>query len=112
MLISEGCTHHRQCEDIGTFKIPKWLGEYTGKKINIETTSGLSFADDLSKYKMIIHCGACMLNDREMKYRTKCAEDAGIPMTNYGTAIAYMKGILKRSLEVFPDLMKELEKEA
>ena len=112
VLISEGCTHHRQCEDIGTFKIPKWLGEYTGKKINIETTSGLSFADDLSKYKMIIHCGACMLNDREMKYRTKCAEDAGIPMTNYGTAIAYMKGILKRSLEVFPDLMKELEKEA
>lgn len=112
VLISEGCTHHRQCEDIGTYKLPKWLGEYTGKKLNIETTSGLSFADDLSKYKMIIHCGACMLNDREMRYRTKCAEDAGIPMTNYGTAIAYMKGILKRSLEVFPDLMKELEKEA
>ena len=108
VLISEGCTHHRQCEDIGTYKIPKWLGEYTGKKINIETTSGLSFADDLSKYKMIIHCGACMLNDREMRYRTKCAEDAGIPMTNYGTAIAYMKGILKRSLEVFPDILKEL----
>lgn len=109
VLISEGCTHHRQCEDIGTYKIPKWLGEYTGKKINIETTSGLSFADDLSKYKMIIHCGACMLNDREMRYRTKCAEDAGIPMTNYGTAIAYMKGILKRSLEVFPNILKELE---
>ena len=109
VLISEGCTHHRQCEDIGTYKIPKWIGEYTGKKINIETTSGLSFADDLSKYKMIIHCGACMLNDREMRYRTKCAEDAGIPMTNYGTAIAYMKGILKRSLEVFPDILKELE---
>ena len=108
VLISEGCTHHRQCEDIGTYKIPKWLGEYTGKKINIETTSGLSFADDLSKYKMIIHCGACMLNDREMRYRTKCAEDAGIPMTNYGTAIAYMKGILKRSLEVFPEILKEL----
>ena len=109
VLISEGCTHHRQCEDIGTYKIPKWLGEYTRKKINIETTSGLSFADDLSKYKMIIHCGGCMLNDREMRYRTKCAEDAGIPMTNYGTAIAYMKGILKRSLEVFPDILKELE---
>ena len=108
VLISEGCTHHRQCEDIGTYKIPKWLGEYTGKKINIETTSGLSFADDLSKYKMIIHCGGCMLNDREMRYRTKCAEDAGIPMTNYGTAIAYMKGILKRSLEVLPDILKEL----
>ena len=109
VLISEGCTHHRQCEDIGTYKIPKWLGEYTGKKINIETTSGLSFADDLSKYKMIIHCGGCMLNDREMRYRTKCAEDAGIPMTNYGTAIAYMKGILKRTLEVFPEILKELE---
>ena len=108
VLISEGCTHHRQCEDIGTFKIPKWLREYTGKDIRIETTSGLSFADDLTKYKMIIHCGACMLNDREMIYRTKCASDCGIPMTNYGTAIAYMHGILKRSLEVFPDLIKEL----
>lgn len=109
VLISEGCTHHRQCEDIGTYKLPKWLGEYTGKKINIETTSGLSFAEDLSKYKMIIHCGACMLNDREMRYRTKCAEDAGIPMTNYGTAIAFMKGILKRSLEVLPDIRGTLD---
>lgn len=106
ILISEGCTHHRQCEDIGTYKIPKWLKEYTGKKFNIETTSGLSFADDLSRYKMIIHCGGCMLNDREMMYRTKCANDCGIPMTNYGTAIAYMHGILWRSLEVFPDLLE------
>ena len=107
VLISEGCTHHRQCEDIGTYKIPKWLREYTGKDINIETTSGLTFAEDLTKYKMIIHCGACMLNDREMIYRTKCANDCGIPMTNYGTAIAYMHGILWRSLEVFPDMLKE-----
>ena len=107
VLISEGCTHHRQCEDIGTYKIPKWLKEYTGKDINIETTSGLSFADDLTKYKMIIHCGACMLNDREMTYRTKCANDCGIPMTNYGTAIAYMHGILWRSLEVFPGILDE-----
>ena len=107
VLISEGCTHHRQCEDIGTYKIPKWLKEYTGKDINIETTSGLSFADDLTKYKMIIHCGACMLNDREMTYRTKCANDCGIPMTNYGTAIAYMHGILWRSLEVFPGILEE-----
>ena len=106
ILISEGCTHHRQCEDIGTYKIPKWLKEYTGKKFNIETTSGLSFADDLSRYKMIIHCGGCMLNDREMMYRTKCANDCGIPMTNYGTAIAYMHGILWRSLEVFPNLLE------
>lgn len=108
ILISEGCTHHRQCEDIGTYKIPKWLKEYTGKNFNIETTSGLSFAEDLTKYKMIIHCGGCMLNDREMIYRTKCANDCGIPMTNYGTAIAYMHGILKRSLEVFPDIVEEL----
>lgn len=107
ILISEGCTHHRQCEDIGTYKLPKWLKEYTGKNFNIETTSGLSFAEDLSRYKMIIHCGACMLNDREMMYRTKCASDCGIPMTNYGTAIAYMNGILWRSLEVFPDLLEE-----
>ena len=106
ILISEGCTHHRQCEDIGTYKIPKWLKEYTGKKFNIVTTSGLSFADDLSRYKMIIHCGGCMLNDREMMYRTKCANDCGIPMTNYGTAIAYMHGILWRSLEVFPNLLE------
>ena len=106
ILISEGCTHHRQCEDIGTYKIPKWLKEYTGKTFNIETTSGLSFAEDLSRYKMIIHCGGCMLNDREMMYRTKCANDCGIPMTNYGTAIAYMHGILWRSLEVFPDLLE------
>lgn len=107
ILISEGCTHHRQCEDIGTYKLPKWLKEYTGKNFNIETTSGLSFAEDLSRYKMIIHCGGCMLNDREMMYRTKCANDCGIPMTNYGTAIAYMHGILWRSLEVFPDLLEE-----
>ena len=106
ILISEGCTHHRQCEDIGTYKIPKWLKEYTGKDIKIETTSGLSFAEDLTKYKMIIHCGGCMLNDREMIYRTKCANDCGIPMTNYGTAIAYMHGILWRSLELFPDLIE------
>ena len=110
VLISEGCTHHRQCEDIGTYKIAKWLKEYTGKDINIETTSGLSFAEDLTKYKMIIHCGACMLNDREMIYRTKCANDCGIPMTNYGTAIAYMHGILWRSLEVFPDMIEELNR--
>lgn len=101
ILISEGCTHHRQCEDIGTVKLPKWILEYTGKNVRFEFTSGTEFPDDLSKYKMIIHCGGCMLNEREMKYRLKCAEDAGVPMTNYGTAIAQMKGILKRSLEVF-----------
>lgn len=106
VLISEGCTHHRQCGDIGTVKIPAWIEKYTGKKINIETTSGTEFPDDLGKYKLILHCGGCMLNEREMKYRLKCAEDQGVPMTNYGIAIAYMKGILKRSVEVFPEIYK------
>lgn len=101
ILISEGCTHHRQCEDIGVIKLPKWLREYTGKELQFEFTSGTEFPDDLSKYKLIIHCGGCMLNEREMKYRLKCAGDAGVPMTNYGTAIAQINGILKRSLEVF-----------
>lgn len=104
ILISEGCTHHRQCEDIGTIKLPKWLREYTGKELQFEFTSGTEFPDDLLKYKLIIHCGGCMLNEREMKYRLKCAGDAGVPITNYGIAIAHMKGILKRSLEVFKKL--------
>lgn len=108
ILISEGCTHHRQCDDIGTVKLPRWIREYTGKDIRIETTSGTEFPDDLTKYKMIVHCGGCMLNEREMKYRLKCAEDQGVPMTNYGITIAYMKGILKRSVEVFPEIYKML----
>ena len=108
ILISEGCTHHRQCDDIGTVKLPRWIREYTGKDIQIETTSGTEFPDDLSKYKMIVHCGGCMLNEREMKYRLKCAEDQGVPMSNYGIAIAYMKGILKRSVEVFPEIYRLL----
>ena len=108
VLISEGCTHHRQCDDIGTVKIPRWIREYTGKVIRIETTSGTEFPDDLTGYKLIIHCGGCMLNEREMKYRLSCAEDQGVPMTNYGILIAYVKGILKRSVEVFPDIYKML----
>ncbi|MCH4154137.1 MAG: [FeFe] hydrogenase H-cluster maturation GTPase HydF [Saccharofermentans sp.] len=107
VLISEGCTHHRQCEDIGTVKLPAWIRQYTGKQLRFETTSGLSFADDLSRYSMIVHCGACMLNDREVLYRMASAEEIGIPMTNYGTAIAHMHGILARSLEVFPGLYEE-----
>jgi predicted GTPase len=104
VLISEGCTHHRQCEDIGTVKIPNWLRKYTGKNLTIETSSGREFPDDLSPYKLIIHCGGCMLNDREMLYRQKCAIDAGVPFTNYGITIAYMQGILARSVEIFPQL--------
>lgn len=104
VLISEGCTHHRQCGDIGTEKLPNWLKQHTGKNLTYEFTSGTEFPLELDQYKLIIHCGGCMLNEREMKYRMKCAEDAGIPMTNYGTAIAHMHGILERSLEVFSDL--------
>ena len=101
VLIAEGCTHHKQCEDIGSVKIPRWIREYTGKDINFKTVSGTEFPEDLSEYRLIIHCGGCMLNEREVKYRMKSAEDMGIPITNYGTAIAYVKGILKRSIEIF-----------
>ncbi len=111
VLISEGCTHHRQCEDIGTVKLPRWLKNYTGKDLIIETSSDKGFPDDLSEYSLIIHCGGCMLNEREIQYRRKFAEDSGVPFTNYGTAIAYMKGILKRSLGVFPHLAEIAEKE-
>lgn len=109
VLISEGCTHHRQCEDIGTVKIPKWLKEYTEKELKIKTSSGTEFPEELSEYSLIIHCGGCMLNEREMRYRMQCANDAGVPITNYGTAIAQMHGILKRSVEIFPQLLKEIE---
>ena len=112
VLISEGCTHHRQCNDIGTVKLPRFLKKKTGKEIEIVTSSGTEFPEDLSEYSLIIHCGGCMLTSREMVYRMKCAEDAGIPFTNYGVAIAYMKGILPRSLEVFPELLEKLENSA
>lgn len=101
VLISEGCTHHRQCDDIGSVKIPHWLKSYTGKQLEIEFSSGMEFPEELSEYKLIIHCGGCMLNEREMKYRLKCARDQGIAITNYGTAIAYMQEILTRSVEIF-----------
>lgn len=104
VLIAEGCTHHRQCDDIGTVKIPRWLHNYTHKDIRIETASGRDFPEDLSPYALVIHCGGCMLNGREVQYRMKCAADQAVPITNYGIAIAYMQGILKRSLSVFPYL--------
>ena len=102
VLIAEGCTHHRQCYDIGTYKIPKWLKERTGADLKLETSSGTEFPEDLSKYKMIIHCGGCMTPDREMLYRMKCANDANIPFTNYGIFIAYVNGILERSIKHVP----------
>ncbi|SDB23764.1 [FeFe] hydrogenase H-cluster maturation GTPase HydF [Eubacterium oxidoreducens] len=101
VLISEGCTHHRQCEDIGTVKIPNWLNVYTGKKIRFKTTSGREFCEDLSEYKLVIHCGGCMLNEREMIYRMKTANDEGVPFTNYGILIAHVNGILKRAIQIF-----------
>ena len=104
VLISEGCTHHRQCEDIGTVKIPAWVKKYTGKDINFEFTSGGTFPENLQKYKMVIHCGACTLNEREMKYRISSADEQNIPITNYGIAIAYMNGILKRSVKPFDEI--------
>lgn len=107
ILISEGCTHHRQCEDIGTVKLPRWIKKYTGKNINIEYTSGIEFKKDLGKYKMIIHCGGCMLNEREMQHRIQSAKDKNISITNYGIAIAHMQGILKRSVEVFSNMWED-----
>lgn len=104
VLIAEGCTHHRQCGDIGTVKIPKWLREHTGRELKFAFTSGTEFPDDLSPYQLIIHCGGCMLNEREMKYRVSCARDCNVPITNYGIAIAYMQGILERSLQPFPSM--------
>lgn len=109
VLISEGCTHHRQCDDIGTVKIPRWLGNYTGKQLNIATSSGKSFPEELENYQLVIHCGGCMLSEREVRYRMKCAQDQKVPITNYGIAIAYMKGILRRSIAMFPKLLAELE---
>ena len=108
ILISEGCTHHRQCGDIGTRKIPDWIRNYTGKKPVFEFTSGTEFPEDVSSYKMVIHCGGCMLNEREMKYRIACCQDQGVPITNYGILIAQVTEILKRSLGPFPEMQKLL----
>ena len=101
VLISEGCTHHRQCDDIGSVKLPQWILAHTKKELHFSFTSGTEFPNDLSDYQLIVHCGGCMLNEREVKYRMKCALDQNVPITNYGIAIAHMKGILTRSLEPF-----------
>ena len=103
ILIAEGCTHHRQCGDIGTVKIPKWLDDHTGRKLVYETASGTGFPEDLSGYALVVHCGGCMLNEKEVTRRTGQAADQGVPITNYGTLIAYLHGILGRSLEIFPE---------
>ena len=111
ILVSEGCTHHRQCDDIGSVKLPRWIRQYTGKEPEFVFSSGTEFPTDLSPYKMIVHCGGCMLNEREMKYRLACAKDQNIPMTNYGILIAYIQGILKRSVEPFPAVSMMLTEE-
>ncbi len=108
VLVAEGCTHHRQCGDIGTVKLPALIKKYTGKDIKIETASGNGFPEDLSKYALVLHCGGCMLNEREVISRADRAKSQGVPMTNYGTAIAYMNGILKRSLKPFPHLYEKI----
>lgn len=110
VLISEGCTHHRQCDDIGTVKLPRWIRAHTGKELQFAFTSGTEFPDDLSPYRLVVHCGGCMLNEREMRCRMRCARDQQIPMTNYGTLIAYMNGILARSLEPFPQTAELLRR--
>ena len=108
ILISEGCTHHRQCNDIGSVKLPRWIRSYTGKDFEFSYSSGQDFPEVLDQYRLIVHCGGCMLNEREMKYRLKCAADQQLPMTNYGIAIAYMQGILSRCVEMFPDVKTQL----
>lgn len=107
VLIAEGCTHHRQCNDIGTVKIPNWLKQYTKKEFKIETVSGADFPEDLSPYRVIIHCGGCMLGDREIKFRMKCAKDQNVPVVNYGVLIAKMNGILERSIAHLPEGKEE-----
>ena len=110
VLISEGCTHHRQCEDIGTVKLPRWIREYTKKELEFDFTSGGEFPEDLSGYALVVHCGGCMLNEREMKSRIRHSIDCGVPITNYGIVIAQIHGILRRSLEPFPDILAELDR--
>jgi [FeFe] hydrogenase H-cluster maturation GTPase HydF len=109
VLICEGCTHHRQCDDIGTVKIPRWIRDYTGAAPDFAFTSGGDFPADLSPYKLVVHCGGCMLNEREMRFREKCADGERVPMTNYGILIAHIQGILGRSLSLFPHILAELE---
>ena len=107
ILIAEGCTHHRQCDDIGTVKLPRWISDYTGKHIQYAFTAGREFPEDLSPYKLAVHCGGCMLNDREMQYRVKCSVDQNVPITNYGVLIAHINGILRRSVAMFSDIAEE-----
>ena len=104
ILIAEGCTHHRQCEDIGTVKIPNWIKKHLGFTPQFHFVSGTEFPENLDEYKLVIHCGGCTLNEREMRYRLRSCQSAGVPVTNYGMLIAYLNGILPRTLEPFPNI--------
>lgn len=109
VLIAEGCTHHRQCDDIGTVKLPRWIQQYTGVRPDFSFCSGTEFPDDLTAYAMVIHCGGCMLNEREMRYRANHGHRQAVPVTNYGILISYMQGILYRSVAMFPEVARFLE---
>jgi len=109
ILVAEGCTHHRQCEDIGTVKLPAWLRRHTGKELHFETASGTGFPENLRPYSLVLHCGGCMLNEREVQHRMRSAVEQGVPITNYGTTIAFVQGILRRSLSLFPELLRLLD---
>ena len=111
VLIAEGCTHHRQCDDIGTVKIPRWLRQYTGKELVIESSSGHEFPEDLTSYDLVIHCGGCTLHEKEMKHRIALANRQQVPIVNYGIFIAYVNGILKRSIEIFPEIHRLIQGE-
>ena len=112
VLMAEGCTHHRQCNDIGTVKIPAWIRAHTGASLVFETSSGRDFPEDLTRYALVVHCGGCMITEREVTYRMRCAEDQGVPFTNYGLVIAQMTGALERSVRVFPDVHERLVERA
>jgi [FeFe] hydrogenase H-cluster maturation GTPase HydF len=109
VLIAEGCAHHRQCDDIGAVKLPRWIKQYTGRRTEFAFSSGGDFPEDLRAYKLVVHCGGCMLNEREMKYRRRSAGDQEVPFTNYGVLIAHIQGILRRSVAMFPHILAEIE---
>ena len=108
VLISEGCTHHRQCNDIGTVKIPDMIRKFTGAEPEFSFTSGGEFPQELSEFSLVVHCGGCTLNEKEMKHRLSVSNVQNIPIVNYGVAISHMNGILKRSLEIFPDFKEKI----
>ena len=111
ILIAEGCTHHRQCNDIGTVKMPGWIEKFSNAKPSFSFTSGTEFPENPEEFRLIVHCGGCMLNEKEMQSRISKATQAGVPVVNYGIAIAHMNGILRRSIALFPDVLKILEQQ-